>query len=365
MTIYLLAYTAMLILAGYQKKLGASKSVFCGFVFVIWTVIIGLRHPSMGHDLRYGLSFGYWGMYDVIGRSSWESVLEDIFMNYERGYVIYNKLLYYISDDAQILLFISAVITMAALTWLIYKYSKFPILSVIIYLALPVFMIAFSGIRQGVAIAITIFSFKFVKEKKLIPFVLIVLLASQFHASARIFLLAYPIYYVKTERAIQKLGSIFLLPVLYIFRAPLFNYLAGLIGENDTAIPSNAFGLFVFFVLIYIVCLFFEDVDNQEQIGYRNLFYTACVCQVFSSVSDIAMRMGYYFMVYLILLLPEVTYTRQQKKPEEKSTQQGFMTQNNSVIMNTAFLIFFVLWGINGIRTATWAQTNPHSFFWQ
>lgn len=365
MTIYILAYAAMLILALYSKKHNISKSIFFIVIFVMWAAIIGLRHPSMGHDLRYGDSNGYWAMYSVIGRSSWKRALQDTFAHYEQGYVVYNKLLYTFSKNAQFLLIVSAIIAMGAIMWLIYKYSKSPLLSVIVYLSLPAFLINFSGIRQGIAVAITMYSFRFIKEKKLIPFILWVLLADWFHSSAIVFLAAYPIYHIKTQRNMMKVGSVLLLPIVYVFRAPLFNMLAGLLGKDDTATATNAFMLFLFFALIYVFCLLFEDRENKEQIGYRNLFYVACVCQVFSGVSNLAMRVGYYFMIYLALLFPEIIVPKDNQTLELGDENIKIQPHSNSTIMYTAVFAFFLCWGVYSIGTATWAETNPYSFFWK
>lgn len=365
MTIYILAYVAMLILALYSKKHNISKSIFFIVIFVMWAAIIGLRHPSMGHDLRYGDSNGYWGMYRVIGKSSWSDVLNKEYLNYETGYAIFNKLLYTISENAQFLLIVSAIIAMGAVMWLICKYSKSPLLSVIIYLSLPAFLINFSGIRQSIAVAITMYSFRFIKEKKLIPFIVLVIIANRFHSSAIVFLAAYPIYHLKTHKDILKVGSVLLFPIVYVFRVPLFNIMARLLGENDTATATNAIMLFLFFALIYFFCLLFEDKENKEQIGYRNLFYVACIFQAFSGVSNLAMRVGYYFMIYLALLFPEIIISQDKQILNLEKENIKVKPHSNSTIMYTAVFIFFLCWGIYSISTATWAETNPHSFFWQ
>lgn len=364
MTVYILAYTAMLLIASYLKKHNVSKNVFCVFVFIMWAVIIGLRHPTMGFDLRYGSTNGYWGMYDIIGKATWREVFNDSFAHYERGYIIFNKVLYIFSKNAQFLLIVTAIITMAAIMWLIYKYSDSPLISVIVYLALPVFLINFSGVRQAIAVAITIFSFRFIKEKRLIPFILMVLLANTFHASAIIFLAAYPVYYVKTQKNILKIGSVLLLPIVYVFRIPIFNVLVSLLGKEETAQATNSFMLLLFFAMIYIFCLVFEE-DDPEQIGYRNLFYVACIFQMFSGINNLAMRFGYYFMVYLVLLFPKVINIQNIEVKMLKAKTRQLTMHNNSMIMYGAIFMFFLWWGLNSIRTSSWAETYPHYFYWQ
>ena len=156
-----------------------------------------------------------------------------------------------------------------------------------------------------------------------------------------------------------------MLPIVFVFRAPLFNLLASILGENNTGIQTNAFMLYAFFVLIYIFCLLFEDRENREQIGYRNLFYAACICQAFSSVSNVAMRVGYYFMIYLVLLFPEVILTKNDQKLEMQKGKTTVKSYNDAIIMYIAVVVFFTCWGLYSLSNSTWAETNPHSFFWQ
>lgn len=367
MTIYYIGYLLLAIIAVISYKQSHDdkrKKRICIGGFLIWTLIIGLRHPSMGVDLQYGYSNGYLGMFEFIAKQDWKSVFHNSFLNYEKGYVIFNKLLGHISQDEQFLLFTCAFISIAAFTYLIYKYSKFPFLSIIIYLGLPCFLMVFSGLRQALAIAITILSFQFIQKKKPIQFIVVVIIATLFHSSAIIFLLAYPCYYIRTDKSVLKIGSILLLPVVYLLRNPLFSLLSKIFKPDAVADNNSAITLFIIFTLIYIFSLIFEHKHNEIEIGYRNLFYVACICQAYGGVYSTAIRVGYYFMIYLCLLLPEII----SQKTNESNTANDLQTKR--VASADGFLIYilvficFAAFGLYSLSKGSWAMTNPYHFFW-
>lgn len=364
MSIYFFAYAFLIFFSFIFYKSKQKTQIICLFGFIIWVLIIGLRHPSMGVDLQYGKSTGYLAVYEFIAEAPWEDVLHKQFLNYERGYIIFNKLLSYLSQNSQMLLFSSAIIAIGSVSLLIAKNSKSAILSFVLYCGLSVFMLTFSGIRQAIAISITILAFFCIKKKKIFLFILLTLLASAFHASALVFLIAYPIYYIPANKPILKFLSVPLLLIVYLLRNPLFSLFSRLFKENAQNDENGSFMLFFFFTIIYIFALFFENKLNHVEIGYRNLFYVACICQAFSGVYATAMRVGYYFMIYLILLIPEIIFFKEDSCLINKKLGTVKMS-TDAAILYTAFFVFFLFWGLLQLKTSTWAMTNPHSFFWE
>ena len=66
--------------------------------------------------------------------------------------------------------------------------------SFIALISLGLYGFAFSGLRQTLAFGILFFAYPYLKNRKLIRFILVVVLAALFHSTALIFLAAYPIY---------------------------------------------------------------------------------------------------------------------------------------------------------------------------
>lgn len=334
---------------GIKDKERAQKTSFVICIIAL-ILLFGLRHPSMGNDLHYGMSNGYLGSFMQIGHYSWKSVLSGIqIRNYEYGFILFNKIIYSIYPHQQALLLGCAVVSWSLLGYTIYKNTDSPIMSLVIYMGLPSLLMMFSGLRQTLAFSIAAFSFNFIKEKKPIKFIITVLVAWLFHSSAFFFLVAYPCYYIKRTRFF-KIFTVIGIPMVYVFRYPLYFFFGRLFKEDVKLLETPSFTLMIVFYLIYIFCMIFSNDDDKEESGLLNLFSWVCIFQMFASVSCIAMRMGYYFMIFLALLLPK-TFKNVKSSEKERELIQVFT------------ITIFILYGIHALKTSTWACSNPYHFF--
>ena len=183
---YIISYVIIFITAFVVRKAKISESKrnmwIATISFLTLTILLGLRHPSMGVDLGYQSEIGYLASHKVISNMSWKTVLElRSFLNYEKGYVVFCKLIGCISDDAQLFLFVCSAASFFSIFHIIEKYSPNPTLSVYIYMGVPVFLAHFSALRQILAISLCVYSIKFIENKKPIKFIVTVLIASLFH----------------------------------------------------------------------------------------------------------------------------------------------------------------------------------------
>ena len=368
----------MIAVAALSAKSPKRKAIVCGFGFLLWFLLLGLRHPTMGVDLidsTYANGSphpGYLTCFTIHINSPWQEVLtgkffsHGVFISYEIGFRIFCKLLGYISTNPQILLLACSFVVFAAASLLFYQNSKAPLLSFIIFLGLPFFTFCFSGLRQAVAVSITLFSFPFIRDKKPLPFVLVVLLAAAFHKSALFFLPAYPCFWIRTEKPFFMAASLILLVLVFLLCKPLYS----IVQRLFPAYPITYTGAYNFFFLltaIYLASLVFQDKNNIVEIGYRNLFYIACLIQIAATISTGAMRMGYYYVGFASLLLPEIICgNRFQQDPDPASPLlQRLMNQRNAKLLYVLTLLFFLAIGLYFLATTSLSMSNPYRFFWQ
>ena len=327
----------------------ASNIMICVVAFISLATMFSLRHPTMGHDLRYGLSNGYLSSFEIISMMSLKDCLSATVLNYERGYILFNKLISLISEEPQVFLAVSSIIPMFLISYTIGNLSLSPGQSFIIYMGIPAFHMMYSGLRQALAIGICFFALNFIADKKIVKFVITVILATLFHKTAIVFLVAYPIYHFKLTKN-QRWVSVGLIPIVYIARYPLFKMLSKLFKENATADNNGAFTLFLVFTLMYIYCIVFGD-DDEKSLGLMNVFYMACICQAFGGVYNTAMRVGYYFMMALIVLLP--------------LTLKNMPSKFNSAFFRIAINVCFAAFGLYRIYASTWSMAYPYHFYWE
>ena len=355
MLIYIVLYL-FIVLAGHvrigntnqeDKKRNNNSAII---IAVLITLLFGLRHPSMGWDLQYGGAYGYlWSFKNISTMTLKEAFLTN-WLNYEKGYVVFNKLISYLSHDEQFLLFCCAVLSIMPIGYLIKKCSRDSSFSYLVYLGLPCFLMPFSGLRQGIAIGLCCLNYVNIKEKNLKRFLILLLITCGFHYSAFVFALAYPLYHVKIDRKIR-IASLIGLVIVYVLRYQLFSTLSLLFKSNAVAQDNGAFTLLFVFVLVYVFCFIFIDETDYESSGFLNIFFLACVCQCFGGIYSIALRVGYYFMPAIIIALPNaINYMK---------------NRNNYLISKYLVGFIFIIYGLYAIRTSSWAEAYPYFFFWE
>lgn len=360
MTVYYLFYLVFFLYSGLvyvnKRPLKNQNRRITKFGFLLIFALFACRHPYMGVDLMWGYRDGYWGSFKVLNYYNWDEILKiEHFKNYERGYIIFNKLVGSIYNEPQFFLAICALLSLLPIAIYTAERSDVPLLSVCVFVGLPIFHIFFSGLRQGIAIGITVVAMHFVERKKLIRFVLTVIAASKFHYSAMIFLIAYPLYYLRFND-VGKLFCLMLLPMIYLLKEHLFVVFSKLFKESAAVEDTGAITLFLVFVLIYAFLAVFNSRYDKRQNGLINLCYVACVCQAFGGVSNIATRVGYYFMVYMIIAIP--------------NTMENFRTikiRYNSyyTLIKLALIMIFVIYGLYSIKHGSWSRSYPYFYFWQ
>lgn len=167
------------------KKRQGKYLLFSGIAVA---AVMGLRFPAYAvvYDLR-----SYADFYALIGRVPWESIFT--ISKFEYGYVLLNKLLASVAPWPQTILIIEALVCVFAIGWFIYKNSNYPFQAMLFYVTFGTMAFQLTAFRQSFAMSICLLSIETIKQRRLAPFVLMVLLASTFHVSAIAFLVVYPL----------------------------------------------------------------------------------------------------------------------------------------------------------------------------
>ncbi|MFD1707994.1 EpsG family protein [Siminovitchia sediminis] len=114
------------------------------------------------------------------------------------GFWLLQKTLKQFSEDPQILLFTTALITNVLIVWILAKYSRMIELSLYVYITGGLFLVSMNGIRQTLTAAILFAATKYLIEGNMVRYFIVVLIASTFHQSALVLI---PIYFIVRLRA--------------------------------------------------------------------------------------------------------------------------------------------------------------------
>lgn len=104
----------------------------------------------------------------------------------------------YVSEDSQVLIFTTALITNLLIISVFYKYSRMIEICLYVFITGGFYIVSMNGIRQVLASAILFTGITFILEGKWFKYILVVLFASTFHQSALVLI---PIYFLVRFKA--------------------------------------------------------------------------------------------------------------------------------------------------------------------
>jgi len=318
--------------------------------FVLLTILVMLRHESIGNDTDVYLR--YFNMYS---KTDW-SVLRNV--NIEFGYSVFNKLISLFVSSPQLFLAITAIIPSVMIYPTYKRLCMDSSLTIVIFCTLSTFVMMFSGIRQVFAIGIGFIAYHFTRNKKIIPFVLCVLLAMAFHVSAFMLLFMYPLYHARiTKKWLLVIGPV--LTFIFLFNETIFSFLGRILERYtnyDATIEHTGAYTMLFLFAIFTIFAFLipeESRLDSETIGLRNFLLMALVVQMYAPLHMTASRMNYYYIIFLPLLLPKIIACR--------SIRWNKVAVFSRHVMVVFFLLYFFVYAYRGGGL----HVFPYHFFWE
>ena len=118
----------------------------------------------------------------------------------EPGFYLISWLNLIIFDSPYVLIFLIALFSIFVKANFIRKYSPYIFISLFYYYSFDFHNSEMGQIRNSLAISILLLSIKYIKQKKFKKFILVVLVATSFHYSAIIFLIAYMVNYINFNK---------------------------------------------------------------------------------------------------------------------------------------------------------------------
>lgn len=304
----------------------------------------------------------------------------DLFANkrYEIGYLIYNYLLFQISDNPQILAIVTGAFVYFSYARWLKKWSKAPGLCICLFVEMLFFDSWISMVRQAIVIALLFFAYDFLVKRKVIPFTIIVLFATFFHNAAYIFLLAYPIvniWQIKTDKksATRRLknevialmlGIVFsfgfnkLFTIIVSFFPQYSYYLNGIYvnGEPRVAVILK---IIIYAVMIIIPSIIRDNLGTQDQfdlLSEQSLYKLSIInitLTIMANQATIIMRLADLFSTFAI-----ISYC---------NNIAAIRYAKNREIMTIVSIVLFAIYGIviTVCRTPEWQTTYPFMWCWQ
>ena len=333
-----------------EQRIKSERKIIVVF-FVILFLLLAFRSKDIGVDLDTYEYFFYrvknlkWG-------SVWGASPESFFS-------ILNKIISYIGGDFQFFLAVVAFITVVPFAVFYYKECENALLTISIFINVSIFTMFFSGLRQTIAFSIGIIVFYCVKKKKKLAFLLWVLVAYLFHNSAFLLLILYPIYHIKLTKKSFKL-IVPIMVVVFIFKKQVFNFLLDFLSDDyldkyGKYQETGAYTIFILFVLftIYSFVGIEDEHLDKNTMGLRNILVVATCFQMFVSLHNVAMRMNYYFIPFIPVVISKITASSNKEE------------RNIVRIINSVLIVFFLVYFFYTAYTGEdILEVFPYKTFW-
>lgn len=334
----------------YKKK----NQVALFFFFAMMTALVALRHESIGKDTR-----NYIYYFERFSDLSWAQLGQE---TTEWGFAYFNKIISLVTQEPQVFLAITAIVTVAMIYPTYKRLCVDSSLTIVLYVTISTFVMMFSGIRQMLAIGIGFLAYECTRKKKLIPFILCVILAIMFHTSAFMLAFMYPLYHAKITKK-WLIAVVPALAVVFVFNEQIFTSLGVLLarfsGYDAIITQTGAFTMLMLFVMFAVFAFLVPDdaTLDAETIGLRNFLLLSIVLQMFAPLHTLAMRMNYYYIIFIPLLLPKII--------EARSTRWKQVAIVGRHVMVIFLLGYFFFSAYTGSKTDGGAlDTYPYIPFW-
>lgn len=351
MTIYFLLLAIIILGSIIFKK---NKKTYIVVICLLLSLVSGFRHFTIGNDTAV-----YLRTHNAIVEKGLNVADTS---RLEPGYIFLDFASTKVSNEFNFFLFIMALLTNMGIAFLIIKYSKNPMMSLLLFVLFRFFFDEMNIMRQFLSISIILCGVEYIKNRKLIKYLLIILLASTIHYSA---LFAFPIYFLY-RRSFDKKTKAILLVITAIAFVSLNSILStvtskiGLYsGYVDAYYDSNKLGSIISAIMsasIYIYSLIIfkkykkKASDELEYSFFLNISFICMLLNVCSIRISILSRLIDYYEIFIIVLLPNISMLI----PKVKQRQLA-----NLAIMTIGFAYFISV----AMLRPNWNRVIPYKMF--
>lgn len=304
--------------------------------------LLAFKSEEVGTDTA-----SYMYMYDNAGMTNSIDTDSRIEYGYQYMSVILNRLF----ESDQTLFIVSSFIVCLSLFVFLRRTSTNPVLALYFFVTMGFFQFSLTGIRQSLAMAITLFAFPLIQKKRFFIYILVILLAMLFHKSA-IFCL--PLYWMMNMSSNPRNNTLMFLGiiVIYYFAEPFLLTVSEVLNY-DYGVESTGNGLEFMCVVLLITLLSYKQKDSMTKNKESNAQlikanYLSLMMWVIRLISRTAERVSFYFMPYTYVSLEEYLVSR------PKSYRVPY------IIIASLFATYLFF-----LRISPNEHLNNYTFFWQ
>jgi hypothetical protein len=339
----LIAYVFLLRTLFIRVESDSQKKLFLAFSIIPIILLMTLR--SQKTAVVYDTE-SYYDFYSLAAKSTFQELMKGT--RFGIGYALLNFSFSKIFPNPRVIFFLEALICNVAISYFIYKNSENVFLSVIFYISLGTMTFIFTAFRQAIAMSICLIAVEAIKDRKLVPFLLLISLAATFHVTAIVFL---PMYWLSRNPISMKNILVVAIVVFFAFKA------IGMVAQIANLLFSVNYdaGLGVSLmnglvqILIYLAAIFLMYVLRKKNMStlFFNMVLWGFGIFILRTVLLSAERISFYFGTALFIALPTVVMR---------------FWKNERVIVKTLVALLAVVLFIYRMK---YLEIGNYRFFWQ
>lgn len=298
----------------YRRREGAALASNDRALYIL-LVIFSLMPYCLTMGLRYGIGTDYFYTYVP----TFELAAQGTFI-LEWGYraVMYLVLLF--TEDPVWLFMVCAVLIVGLTGTAIWKYSAIPWVSLLVFVADRHFFISMNIMRQYMALAVALCAMRYVREKCLWKYALVILAASLFHTSVLLFLPLGLLMYIP----ITPVVGCSAMAVLYVLRDPVSSLAYWVVSltpyagyyNSDKWIAASLYREKFFYLVVLTAMASLFYYRNKDDASYRFLYGLQLIMLFISfnrSIIIHADRISMSLEIFHLFLIPKMISSSDSK----------------------------------------------------
>lgn len=319
---------------------------------IILFVISGMLILLAG--LRVDIGYDYDSYKDIFNNAPnlYQLIVYGNRTSIEIGYILINSIVKTIGGNFNLVLFISASISLVIITKSLTKYSVYPILSILIYVSRFYFVRDMGQIRSSIACAIVLYSIKFINRKKLKEFTITILIACLFHNVAFVGFLLYGFNLIKFKDykyVYQLLVASFIISQLNVINL-ILKIVSNILPQYSAYVNSDYYNLsnnlinpvLIMQILILVMFVYFRKEIECKNENYKVILngylISTLILILLSDYYTLAGRISTVFATFEILIIP--MFAKYIFKDKDKYNKVIYIL----IVLYCIFIFYLVFW---------------------
>lgn len=286
-----------------KNNISNNYMIFLIPTFVLLFIVSAFRGEFTSDYKNYSTLFHIYNQF-----SFFDIFQKDLYQ--EKGYIILNKLIGSFTSNPLYLFVIISFFIIFIFLKEFKNYSKYIWLSVLMFVTIGSFYTSFNIMRHILAVAIVFSGSKFLYDRNLLKYSLIVLIAATFHKTALIMLIFY--FILNYKFSAKKILLVILSSVF--FMQYLSNILAFIQRFFYTVYTTDSYGMsglkFTNVILpVFLLAFILSHLNKLSRTDTKvNVWVNAAVFYAFFSILGLKVqllqRLGEFFSPYILLIFP-------------------------------------------------------------